>query len=329
LDPASSGYQNFVYADATNPFFASKPGNTTVVYRDWTCVTIDLSGLEGQTLTLILANRDCGACGHWGYSYVDSFCLGCAGNPTGDTSFNQSKSDCAKGSICFDYTVPKLPSGTTGTVNLTLELYQNGALVNTLTSGSLTTNGTYCFSNFVSGLNASLGGFDWKMTATFSITGGTISPIVIGKTGEGFVAGQNNDCPLTPPGCAQVKGDVSCAKSSYSYTFNVTNNSGNAASQVFLTPVQGSSFTLTPQLTNLSSALQNGQSTSITTNIGNAKPGDKVCFFVSLMSEKAACCIVQVCLTLPDCSAVSPTPTVSSSLPPPLRQKAPRGQRRP
>ena len=136
--------------------------------------------------------------------------------------------------------------------------------------------------------------------------------------------------PTPTPGCAQVTGEVRCLPNGgYSYTFSVTNNSGSDASQILLTPVRGSTFTVSPQLTNLSSALQSGQSTTVTTTIGNAIPGDKVCFFVSLMSDKAACCNVQVCLTLPPCGGVSPTPTVSSSLPPPLRQQAPRGRRRP
>jgi hypothetical protein len=198
LDAATPGQQGFIAADKNNPFFGVAAGGA-IVYRDWTCVTVDLSGLEGQAVTLVLANRDCGYGGHWGYSYVDSFCLGCEGNPTGDASFNPEKSDCAKGQVCFNYTVPKLPSGATGQVNLTLELYQNGALVNTLNSGPLNSNGTYCFSNVLAGLAASAGGFDWKATANFTVAGATIAPKVIGVTGEGNVAGKNNDCRFPPP----------------------------------------------------------------------------------------------------------------------------------
>ena len=196
LDPTTSGNQNFIVADQNNPFFGVKPGPTVVVYRDWTCVTVDLTGLEGQTLTLVLVNRDCGLGAHWGYTYVDSFCLGCSGNSTGDASFSQAQTVCAQGKICFDYTVPRLPNGTTGKANLTLAVYQNGALVNTLTSGDLTTSGTYCFTNALSGLTPSVG-YDWKATAVFAVTGASIAPIEIGKAGEGFVAGNNNDC--TPP----------------------------------------------------------------------------------------------------------------------------------
>jgi uncharacterized repeat protein (TIGR01451 family) len=130
--------------------------------------------------------------------------------------------------------------------------------------------------------------------------------------------------PTATPGCAQITGDARCLPNGgYSYTITITNNSGKPMSQILLTPVQGSTFTLTPQLTNLTTPLQNGQSTTVTTNIGNVKAGDKVCFFVSLMSDKAPCCIIQVCPTLPQCGGVSPTPTVTSSSPPTLRQQRP------
>lgn len=141
----------------------------------------------------------------------------------------------------------------------------------------------------------------------------------------------------TASGCAQVTGEPRCQPDgSYSYTFNVTNNSGNAMSQILLTPAAGSTFTLSPQLTNLSTPLQNGQSTTVTTTIGNVKPGDKVCFFVSLMSDNAKCCIVQVCPILPRCGEVSPTPFPGYGSPPQAYKNAPqaprqqsRGRRRP
>jgi hypothetical protein len=138
--------------------------------------------------------------------------------------------------------------------------------------------------------------------------------------------------PVTPTAtpCAEAKGEARCLPNGgYSYTFSVTNNSGNAMSQILLTPVQGSTFTLSPQLANLPTPLQNGQSTTLTTIIGNTKPGDKVCFFVSLMSDNAPCCTTQVCPTLPRCGVIE---TVTP--PPPARQQRPpppsrRGKRRP
>ena len=131
-------------------------------------------------------------------------------------------------------------------------------------------------------------------------------------------------------GCAQAKGDMRCLPNGdYSYTFTITNNSGHAISQLLLTPIQGSTFTMAPQLATFNPSLQNGQSTTLTTTISGVKAGDKVCFYVSLLADKEACCNRQVCLTMPPCGGVSPPPTVTSSLPPPLPQQAPRGRRRP
>lgn len=196
IDPTTSGNQNFIVADLSNPFFGIKDPQDIVVYRDWTCVTVDLTGLEGQTLTLVLVNRDCGQGGHWGYTYIDSLCLGCADPPTGDVLFNLAQTPCGQGKICFDYTVPRLPNGTTGKVNLTLAVSQNGALVKTLMSGDLTANGTHCFTNILSGLDPSIG-YEWKATANFLVPGATIDPKEI--------TGTSNDCtsstinPCCPP----------------------------------------------------------------------------------------------------------------------------------
>jgi len=117
--------------------------------------------------------------------------------------------------------------------------------------------------------------------------------------------------PSPTPGCANVSDkEIKCLPNGgYSYTFTVTNNSGKPMLRILLTPAQGGTFTLTPALTNLSSPVANGQSTTVTVSIGNAKPGDKVCLLASLMSDDAACCIVQVCPTLPQCGEVpSPVP---------------------
>jgi hypothetical protein len=135
--------------------------------------------------------------------------------------------------------------------------------------------------------------------------------------------------PTSTP-CAQVTGEARCLPNGgYSYTFTVTNNSGSVMSQILLTPDAGSTFTLSPQLTDLPAPLQNSQSTIVTTNISNIKPGDKVCFFMSLMSDKAPCCTTQVCPTLPRCGVietVTPPPSTRQQRPPlPSR----RGKRRP
>jgi hypothetical protein len=108
--------------------------------------------------------------------------------------------------------------------------------------------------------------------------------------------------PSPTPGCAQITGEARCLPGGgYSYSFSAVNNSGADVTQILLTPGAGSTFALSPQLVNLSTPLHNGQSTTQSVNLSNVKPGDKVCFFVTLMSDKTACCTVQVCPTLPVC----------------------------
>jgi streptogramin lyase len=122
----------------------------------------------------------------------------------------------------------------------------------------------------------------------------------------------------TTPSCAPVRDkDIRCEPNGgYSYTFSVTNNSGNDMSQILLTPLAGSTFTLSQELFNLPAPLHKGESTTVTVGIGPGKPGEKMCFFLSLMSDKVACCIVQVCPKLPKCGETyypppaRPSPTV-------------------
>jgi hypothetical protein len=104
-------------------------------------------------------------------------------------------------------------------------------------------------------------------------------------------------------GCAQVADkEVRCeAGGSYSYTFTATNNTGGDVSQILLSPLAGSNFTLSQQLLNLPAPLPNGGSTTLSANIGSVKPGAKVCFFVTLMPKDGPCCTVQVCPILPVC----------------------------
>ena len=197
------------------------------------------------------------------------------------------------------------------------------------TGAALTSTGSTAFPSLS---NSDIDGTAGPCHATFSGTLGGLSVLALDGAKKNLIIGGGCDTAIgitptpTPTPCAEVKDDIRCLPNGdYSYTFTVKNNSSVDASQILLTPLPGSTFTLSPQLTNLGSALHNGQSTTVTTNISNVKPGDKVCFFVSLMSDKTQCCIVQVCITLPSCG-VSETPTPT---PPAIPRQVPRGKRRP
>lgn len=130
---------------------------------------------------------------------------------------------------------------------------------------------------------------------------------VLDKTQIGSLEIYKKLCGEGQKSCAGIKAeDISCqlnAQGGLSYTFNVTNNSGSTVQSVLLTPPVGSTYSVSPQINNLSSPLQSGQSTTLTASIGNAPQGQKSCFKITLMSKEGPCCTVEICPTIPSCCA--------------------------
>lgn len=115
---------------------------------------------------------------------------------TGSIYYNDTATtDCGVGNICFDYVLPK--SGqTTGTVTINLKLYQNGILLTTITSPVLSSGNNYCFPinpATIPGIFASLTGFDFTATASFTLPGSVLAPITAGAVPNGQLSGLNND----------------------------------------------------------------------------------------------------------------------------------------
>lgn len=85
LDPQSTAPMDRAVSDLTNPYWKiyKKDANAQndVLYREWACARIDLSSLVGQVVTVEILTNDCAHCGHYGYAYVDNFCIGCDKNP--------------------------------------------------------------------------------------------------------------------------------------------------------------------------------------------------------------------------------------------------------
>ncbi len=51
--------------------FVKSPINSQVFYKNWTPVTVDLSGLNGRTISLEFVTNNCAPSGHFGYAYID------------------------------------------------------------------------------------------------------------------------------------------------------------------------------------------------------------------------------------------------------------------
>jgi len=218
------------------------------------------------------------------------------------TGFTNVQGHCTSGCSAIN------SSGLVVTAHLSPNLAHGATVTITITANAPTETGTYCNKDDKATIDPFPANTYFEGEGTLSTAQACVQ--VISNPDITPTPTPSPTATVTPtPGCAQISGQPVCLPNGgYSYTLNITNNSGSDISQVLLTPLPGSTFTLTPQLTHLSSPLQNGQSTTVTTNIGDAKPGDKVCFFASLMSAKAACCNVQVCLTLPTCgSGQNPT----------------------
>lgn len=58
-------------AQAGLPGFEFSPVDQTILYKDWTPVTIKLSNYAGMTIRLEFVTNDCTRGGHFGYAYVD------------------------------------------------------------------------------------------------------------------------------------------------------------------------------------------------------------------------------------------------------------------
>ncbi len=61
--------------DPSVPYIISG-ANFSHLYRRWTPLSIDLSSLVGQTVTIEFVNSDCAFSGHFGYTYIDVSCFG-------------------------------------------------------------------------------------------------------------------------------------------------------------------------------------------------------------------------------------------------------------
>lgn len=207
---------------ASSPIWADMGGSGTgdggIVYKDWSCAQIDLSKqvdtITPKVVTVEFIVSDCAA-RRWAYAYIDNFCGNCKGSPTGHISYNcEGSSHCGEGKICFDYELPvdkkdpQTGSLLHGSVVITLDIYQNGSLVTSLSSPAQTSGTNYCFSinpASVSGLDLSLGGFDFIATGEFFIGSLSLGKTKMGSAPDGMNAGQNNDYMMACRSCSDIR----------------------------------------------------------------------------------------------------------------------------
>lgn len=177
LDPGVARIDRLT-ADSMSPLFTVLPKD--IVYRDWTCAYIDLTGHVGKTVTVQFIVEDCSELGHWGYAYIDRFCdTDCA------IGFGPAEStNCGAGQLCFHYALPRDDG-----VAIRLAMLRDGVVSTTIASPILTSGTSYCFP-----IDDPAAAFDYVATATFS-SGAVRS---VGVAPEGVTAGLNNDYTAEP-----------------------------------------------------------------------------------------------------------------------------------
>ncbi len=217
-----NGTPKLVADTVNNPFFKvqNRPSQpeTPLAYTDWQCAQINLTTMVGNSVTIEFVTQDCTKGGHWAYAYVDDFCGTCDGNPGGDIAFDpKTSTECGKGQVCYNYTLPTAQYAAgivTGTAVITLDIVQNGVVLQTLTSPTLSSLTNYCFPidpATIPGLDLSMG-FDLVANAIFTLSGYNL-PLSVGSLPDGRIPGQNNDyndpriCNGKPKECGCCPGE--------------------------------------------------------------------------------------------------------------------------
>lgn len=112
--------QYYVAAAANIPGFQTVG---SVVWKNWTTVSVDLSNYVGQNVTIRFTTGDCSLGGHYGYAYIDGSCLMMA--------LNQSATLCTGDQITIS-----APPG-----SATYQWSPNGEITDSIT---VSQPGTYC-----------------------------------------------------------------------------------------------------------------------------------------------------------------------------------------
>lgn len=109
-------------------------------------------------------------------------------------------------------------------------------------------------------------------------------------------------CKYQP--CASVdEGEVICeANGSFTYNFDLTNNTNQPVKYIVILPPSG--VTITPNTFNFAVPLAPGGTTTLSVNITGAADNEEMCFRMNLLNPQAQqCCAVDVCVT-PRCDCL-------------------------
>lgn len=178
---------------------ATGVGTDSLVWTVWRCAELEVSGNVGDTVLLDITTADCDQTGHWGYSYIDDICTQCVAdscNYQGSIDLDPTDTCSNITQVCGSYDLAAFQCTTATVNNLTLNIYHNGIVINTLTSPTIDlVNETFCFNISPGDFGAYTGGFDFEANITFDINGSLNTETDINTN-----PGPDNDY-LTDPSC--------------------------------------------------------------------------------------------------------------------------------
>ncbi|AXG69330.1 hypothetical protein KORDIASMS9_01550 [Kordia sp. SMS9] len=186
----------------TNPDCNNSP---PVLWKDWTCAKLEISGNVGDVVTLEFIMTDCALGGHYGYAYVDDICIETCDPGTEGAIELDDLDPCQElpFDVCGTYALPQL-NGQQGTINsITLDILQNGVIVNTLTNPTSITGNTFCFNVTANDFPSQSGGYDFRANATFNIANGSQ---IVNDTNT--TPGTNNDFIFDNPECCKIEANA-------------------------------------------------------------------------------------------------------------------------
>lgn len=124
------------------------------------------------------------------------------------------------------------------------------------------------------------------------------------KSGLGSV---EVSCPgfIEDPCATLAAGEVLCDlddSGNYTYTFDLTNNSGQDVAHLLVLPGTAGVSVVPSGLITLPSVLLDGDTTTISITFNGGLPGDELCVILSLnTADFEECCAVEACIIVPEC----------------------------
>lgn len=187
-------------SSVSNPFFTSYPDpydpSSFLLASTWQCASLNYTAVTGQNYTIEFDIADCGAGGHFGYAYIDDICVSCGSGGSGNSgSIALNPTDTCQKTMTVTgvLTPPSIGTNTGVLTALNYQILHNGLPIGPAVAVTPLPLTNFSFNITPASFGTSTGGFDFRVNATYSLSGGSVT---ITETHTN--PGQNNDYSTIP-----------------------------------------------------------------------------------------------------------------------------------